>query len=192
MGSQEVLPSLEKRSAEPDHSDGFYDTDSEEGSVTLEEQIRYTDTELVKMANNNFTEEDTLPAIRFFNCPVPCTHQSHYKWLSEPKHHLPYSFTNSQENWKPFNLPWSPYQHPLYQTTNNVYGAIPSRLPNIPNTFHGKTPNFSMSYRKVEIMERCGMFKNYGFNTSLDRSKVYDEPKIPLDPRITRHLKRTR
>ena len=89
MGSQEVLPSLEKRSAEPDHSDGFYDTDSEEGSVTLEEQIRYfpgqdssskynfryTDTELVKMANNNFTEEDTLPAIRFFNCPVPCTHQ---------------------------------------------------------------------------------------------------------------------
>lgn len=160
---------------EEEYSDDHEEVESLED---VEESVKYTDAELVKKANDNYHKEKSLPPVRFFHCPVPCTHQSHYKWLSEPKRHLPYSFTHSQRRWKPYNLPWSPYQHPLYQTSNNVYGAIPARLPIIPITFHGKTPTFSMGYRKVEIMERCGMYKNYGFNTSVDSSKVYDDPRL--------------
>ena len=38
--------------------------------------FRYTDAELVRRANENFTNENSsLPPVRFFHCPVPCTHQ---------------------------------------------------------------------------------------------------------------------
>ena len=104
--------------------------------------------------------------------------QAHYIWLSHPKRRLPWAFTDSQLGWSPFELPWSPYQHPLYQTSNNVYGAIPTRLGALPVTYHGKVPIFSMSYRQIEVMENCGMYKNHGLNTSLDSSKVYDDPRL--------------
>ena len=145
-------------------------------SEEINGKLLYTDAELIKKANTGFA----LPPVRFFHSSVPCMHQSHYKWLAEPKRHLPYAFTNAQEQWQPFKLPWSPYQHPLYRTSNNVYGAVPTRLPLISSTFHGLRPNFSMSYRKVENIHdrRCGMYKNFGFSSALDSSNVYDDPRL--------------
>merc|ERR1711973_781351 len=134
--------------------------------------------ESVKESDSSESDEEIQTDSRFFHSSVPCTHQAHYIWLSHPKRRLPWAFTDSQLGWSPFELPWSPYQHPLYQTSNNVYGAIPTRLGALPVTYHGKVPIFSMSYRQIEVMENCGMYKNHGLNTSLDSSKVYDDPRL--------------
>merc|ERR1712134_211850 len=146
----------------PEISKSAHSVESVKESDSSESDEEFSDCE---------SEDEIQTDPRFFHSSVPCTHQAHYIWLSHPKRRLPWAFTDSQ-------LGWSPYQHPLYQTSNNVYGAIPTRLGALPVTYHGKVPIFSMSYRQIEVMENCGMYKNHGLNTSLDSSKVYDDPRL--------------
>ena len=57
---------------EEEYSDDHEEVESLED---VEESVKYTDAELVKKANDNYHKEKSLPPVRFFHCPVPCTHQ---------------------------------------------------------------------------------------------------------------------
>ena len=56
-------------------SEEEYSDDHEEVESLEEQSVKYTDAELVKKANDNYHKEQSLPPVRFFHCPVPCTHQ---------------------------------------------------------------------------------------------------------------------
>ena len=58
--------------SEEEYSDDHEEVESLEEE---EESVKYTDAELVKKANDNYHKEQSLPPVRFFHCPVPCTHQ---------------------------------------------------------------------------------------------------------------------
>ena len=57
---------------EEEYSDDLEEVESLEEE---EQSVKYTDAELVKKANDNYHKEQSLPPVRFFHCPVPCTHQ---------------------------------------------------------------------------------------------------------------------
>lgn len=150
----------EKWSGEVDEEAEDEDVEAEESVESHTEETQVAEDEMVETPKETKTDQ-------FFHCSIPCTHQAHLIWLSQPKRHLPLAFSRMQRNLKPYKLPSSPYQHALYQTTNNVYGALPTRSVIMPREFHGKIRNFSKSFRQ------CGMYKNFGLNTSLN-SKVQD------------------
>ncbi|XP_034162706.1 piercer of microtubule wall 1 protein isoform X2 [Pangasianodon hypophthalmus] len=56
--------------------------------------------------------------------------------------------------------------HPLYQTTNQIYGSKKPTVHEMPTTFHGSQRKFS-----DHILKR-GMFRDNGFNTSLEQSRI--------------------
>ncbi|MCJ8734759.1 hypothetical protein PDJAM_G00239130 [Pangasius djambal] len=56
--------------------------------------------------------------------------------------------------------------HPLYQTTNHIYGSKKPTVHEMPTTFHGSRRKFS-----DHILKR-GMFRDNGFNTSLEKSQL--------------------
>ncbi|KAL2092325.1 hypothetical protein ACEWY4_012123 [Coilia grayii] len=56
--------------------------------------------------------------------------------------------------------------HPLYQTTNQIYGSRKPTVHEMPVIFNG-------SYRKfTEHLLKTGMYQNNSFNTSLDKNIV--------------------
>ncbi|XP_070558644.1 piercer of microtubule wall 2 protein-like isoform X2 [Ptychodera flava] len=57
-------------------------------------------------------------------------------------------------------------QHPMYRTTNMTYGGKPPSVHTMPTSFHARTQKFS------EPLGKCGMYRNEGFNTAVDVSKV--------------------
>ncbi|XP_033098714.1 UPF0691 protein C9orf116 homolog [Anneissia japonica] len=57
-------------------------------------------------------------------------------------------------------------QHPMYITSNNVYGKKAPTVHTMPNSFHAKSQKFS------QHLGNCGMYRNHGLNTSTDKSKV--------------------
>ena len=62
--------------------------------------------------------------------------------------------------------------HPLYQTSSNLYGEMHSTPATVPSTYHGKLQRFS------QHLGLCGMYRNHSLNTAMDRSKVYDQPRM--------------
>ena len=62
--------------------------------------------------------------------------------------------------------------HPLYQTSSNAYGEMHSTPASVPSTFHSKSMKFS------QHLGVCGMYRNQSLNTAMDRSKVYDPPRM--------------
>jgi len=62
--------------------------------------------------------------------------------------------------------------HPLYQTSSNVYGEMHSTPASVPSTFHSKSQKFS------QHLGVCGMYRNHSLNTAMDKSKVYDPPRM--------------
>jgi len=62
--------------------------------------------------------------------------------------------------------------HPLYQTSASNYGELMPSSDTAPSTFHGKSQRFS------QHLGVCGMYRNHSLNTSMDKSKVYDHPRM--------------
>jgi len=62
--------------------------------------------------------------------------------------------------------------HPLYQTSSSVYGELSATSETAPSTFHGKSQTFS------QHLGVCGMYRNHSLNTAMDKSNVYDQPKM--------------
>uniref|UniRef100_A0A8C1WT57 Si:ch211-248e11.2 n=1 Tax=Cyprinus carpio TaxID=7962 RepID=A0A8C1WT57_CYPCA len=56
--------------------------------------------------------------------------------------------------------------NPLYQTTNQTYGSKKPTVHEMPITFNGSRRKFS------EHLLRSGMYKDNGFNTALDKSRL--------------------
>ncbi|XP_041956826.1 UPF0691 protein C9orf116 homolog [Alosa sapidissima] len=65
---------------------------------------------------------------------------------------------------------------PLYQTTNQIYGSKKPTVHEMPVTFNG-------SYRKFsDPLLKSGMYRDNGFNTSLEKSIVSRPGTTPLLP----------
>ena len=62
--------------------------------------------------------------------------------------------------------------HPLYQTSSNAYGEMHATPASVPSTFYAKSQKFS------QHLGVCGMYRNNSLNTAMDRSKVYDPPRM--------------
>ncbi|XP_072536930.1 piercer of microtubule wall 2 protein [Salminus brasiliensis] len=72
--------------------------------------------------------------------------------------------------------------HPLYQTTNQTYGSKKPTVHEMPTTFHGSCRRFS------EHTLKSGMYRDHGFNTSLEKSLITGPSTIAvLHDRITLH-----
>ncbi|KAL4623351.1 hypothetical protein GN956_G19183 [Arapaima gigas] len=56
--------------------------------------------------------------------------------------------------------------HPLYQTTNQTYGSRTPTVHEMPTIFKGRNRKFS------EHSLKRGMYRDNGFNTALDKTKV--------------------
>ena len=59
------------------------------------------------------------------------------------------------------------YEHPVYMTSNNDYGAKPPSQPMMPLSWHGVKGEFTKNYIKNEV--RTG-----NFSTGLPSSRVHD------------------
>ena len=59
------------------------------------------------------------------------------------------------------------YEHPVYMTSNNDYGAKPPSQPMMPLSWHGVKGEFTKNYIKAEV--RTG-----NFTTGLPSSRVHD------------------
>ncbi|XP_056395597.1 piercer of microtubule wall 1 protein [Hyla sarda] len=57
-------------------------------------------------------------------------------------------------------------RNPLYRTTNQTYGSRPPTVHEMPTTFNGVSDKFS------EAAIKCGMFRNNGLNTHIEKSYV--------------------
>ncbi|XP_062399887.1 piercer of microtubule wall 1 protein [Sardina pilchardus] len=64
--------------------------------------------------------------------------------------------------------------NPLYQTTNQQYGSKKPTVHEMPVTFNGSYRRFS------EPLLKSGMYRDSGFNTSLEKSVVARPHPIPL------------
>ncbi|KAF4072513.1 hypothetical protein AMELA_G00263780 [Ameiurus melas] len=72
--------------------------------------------------------------------------------------------------------------HPLYKTTNQIYGSKKPTVHEMPTTFHGSWHKFS------DLILKSGMFRDTGFNTSLEKSKITGPNTINMrNDRITFH-----
>ncbi|XP_071987850.1 piercer of microtubule wall 1 protein [Engystomops pustulosus] len=67
-------------------------------------------------------------------------------------------------------------RNPLYRTTNQTYGSKAPSVHEMPTTFNGVSDKFS------EAATKCGMFRNNGLNTHMEKSYV-----TGADNLITRH-----
>ncbi|KAG8195592.1 hypothetical protein JTE90_002211 [Oedothorax gibbosus] len=56
--------------------------------------------------------------------------------------------------------------HPLFRTTNSDYGSQPPCVHTVPLTYHPRR------YKHWEHLASFGMYRNRGFNTAIDRSRV--------------------
>jgi len=56
--------------------------------------------------------------------------------------------------------------HPMYMTSASEYGCRQPTVHVMPQTFHAKSQTFS------EHLGKCGMFRNYSLNTSVDKNPV--------------------
>nr|XP_055025007.1 piercer of microtubule wall 1 protein [Misgurnus anguillicaudatus] len=56
--------------------------------------------------------------------------------------------------------------NPLYQTTNETYGSKKPTVHEMPTSFSGSSRKFSEHHLK------SGMYRDNGFNTSLDKSRL--------------------
>ncbi|XP_064169272.1 piercer of microtubule wall 2 protein [Anguilla rostrata] len=63
-------------------------------------------------------------------------------------------------------------QNILYKTTSSVYGLLPPTYESSPCSYHPVSMQFS------DHLNKCGMYRNNSFNTSVDRSRVYDCPNL--------------
>uniref|UniRef100_A0A674CED8 Piercer of microtubule wall 1 n=1 Tax=Salmo trutta TaxID=8032 RepID=A0A674CED8_SALTR len=64
--------------------------------------------------------------------------------------------------------------HPFYQTSSQIYGSKRPTVHEMPTMFNG-------SYRKFsEHMLKSGMFRDNGFNTSIEKSKITGHDTIPM------------
>ncbi|XP_077140903.1 piercer of microtubule wall 1 protein [Ranitomeya variabilis] len=72
--------------------------------------------------------------------------------------------------------------NPLYRTTNQTYGNKPPTVHEMPTTFNGVSDKFS------EVATKCGMFRNHGFNTYIEKSFVTGPDNlITADDRLNFH-----
>jgi len=56
-------------------------------------------------------------------------------------------------------------QHPLYMTSNNMYGARIPVAQEMPTEFHGRINGFSDTFTG-------GMYRDFGLNTASNKSRV--------------------
>ncbi|NXJ06418.1 CI116 protein, partial [Odontophorus gujanensis] len=59
-----------------------------------------------------------------------------------------------------------PEPHPLYRTSNQEYGRRAPTAHELPFSFHVTSHAFS------DALARCGMYRNDGLNTALEKSRV--------------------
>ncbi|XP_075042222.1 piercer of microtubule wall 1 protein [Mixophyes fleayi] len=76
---------------------------------------------------------------------------------------LPAKF-NHPETWSQGYRPKP--TNPLYRTTNQTYGNRVPTVHEMPTTFNVVSDKFS------EVATKCGMYRNNGFNTYIERSFV--------------------
>ncbi|XP_068106044.1 piercer of microtubule wall 1 protein [Hyperolius riggenbachi] len=72
--------------------------------------------------------------------------------------------------------------NPLYRTTNQAYGSRAPTVHEMPTTFKGVSDKFS------EAATKCGMYRDNGFNTHIERSYVTGPDNlITLNDRLNFH-----
>ncbi|NXL58977.1 CI116 protein, partial [Chordeiles acutipennis] len=59
-----------------------------------------------------------------------------------------------------------PEPHPRYRTTNQTYGSKAPTVHEVPTSFHVTSHTFS------KTLAQCGMYRDNGLNTSLEKSYV--------------------
>ncbi|KAJ8006088.1 hypothetical protein DPEC_G00124630 [Dallia pectoralis] len=64
--------------------------------------------------------------------------------------------------------------HPFYRTSNQIYGNKGPTFHEMPTSFHGSHRKFS------EHMLKSGMFRDNGFNTSIEKSQIATHNTIPM------------
>ncbi|CBY07504.1 unnamed protein product [Oikopleura dioica] len=127
-------------------------------------------------AGSEINEEDDSDPDLFMNndCAMPCMHQSHYIWLARRTERLRSACPQGSS---PYNTEFTPYEHPLYRRSNNAYGAYPMQRALANRHHHGIVPLFSLPMHQI-MSNLDGHMAGHGFNTSIDRSKVYDQPRL--------------
>ncbi|CAG5079257.1 Oidioi.mRNA.OKI2018_I69.PAR.g9209.t1.cds [Oikopleura dioica] len=150
-------PVLEDVSSDEENCDDIHTDSSEAGS-----EINDSDASDPDFFTNN-------------DCAMPCMHQSHYIWLARRTERLRAS---CPEGSCPYATEFTPYQHPLYRTSNNSYGAYPMQRALANRHHHGIVPLFSLPMHQIMSNLDGHIYAGHGFNTSIDRSKVYDQPRL--------------
>ncbi|NXG46926.1 CI116 protein, partial [Psilopogon haemacephalus] len=59
-----------------------------------------------------------------------------------------------------------PEPHPLYRTSNGEYGSRAPTVHDVPTSFHVTSHAFT------DALGQCGMYRDNGLNTGLDKSRV--------------------
>ncbi|KAG8447528.1 hypothetical protein GDO86_014867 [Hymenochirus boettgeri] len=65
--------------------------------------------------------------------------------------------------------------NPRYRTTNQTYGNRPPTVHEMPKNFNAMSTKFS------EKALKCGMYRNHGFNTFLEKSYVTGTDNLITD-----------
>uniref|UniRef100_A0A8C4XMY5 Chromosome 9 open reading frame 116 n=1 Tax=Falco tinnunculus TaxID=100819 RepID=A0A8C4XMY5_FALTI len=77
------------------------------------------------------------------------------------------SFTLKKSGWlRGSDSSLSPAPHPRYRTSSQAYGSKAPTVHEVPTSFHVTSHTFS------KTLAQCGMYRNNGLNTSLEKSHV--------------------
>ena len=151
---------------EEEYSDDHEEVESLED---VEESVKYTDAELVKKANDNYHKEKSLPPVRFFHCPVPCTHQVSFYFFNKNIKVFLSRIINGYRN-----------QNDIFHTLSHIVKGDGNHI-----IYHGRPISIPCIKHRIMYMERYRhdfplfrllfMVKHQRFPWGTEKSKLWND-----------------